>query len=37
MKRYEIWEAEVMFEDSPEVKRRPVLIWNDLAFVVYLV
>lgn len=33
MKRYEIWWARVKFEDSPEVKKRPVLIWNDCAFV----
>lgn len=34
MNRYEIWEAEVMFEDSSDMKKRPVLIWNDLAFVI---
>ncbi|MBQ8913791.1 MAG: PemK family transcriptional regulator [Lachnospiraceae bacterium] len=33
MKRYEIWEAEVRFEDEPTIKKRPVMIWNDVAFV----
>jgi hypothetical protein len=28
MQRYEIWMANVKFEDSPEVKQRPVMIWN---------
>lgn len=34
MQRYEIWQANVKFEDSPEVKQRPVMIWNDCAFVI---
>ena len=34
MKRYEIWWANVMFEDTNEVKRRPIMIWNDTAFVI---
>ena len=34
MKRFEIWDAYVKFEESDEVKRRPVLIWNKSAFVV---
>ena len=34
MQRYEIWWAQVRFEDTPEIKRRPVLIWNDLAYVI---
>lgn len=34
MKRYEIWRAKVRFEDSEEVKERPVLIWNDTFFVI---
>lgn len=28
MKRYEIWRAKVKFEESDEVKERPVMIWN---------
>ena len=31
MKRYEIWNAKVKFEDNDEVKVRPVLIWDDVA------
>ena len=31
MKRYEIWNARVRFEDEEKVKIRPVMIWNDLA------
>lgn len=34
MERYEIWQAKVRFEDSDEVKQRPVLIWNNKAFLV---
>lgn len=34
MKRYEIWQAKVKFEDSDEVKNRPVLIWNNQAYVI---
>ena len=34
MQRYEIWMANVKFEDSPEVKQRPVMIWNDCAYVI---
>ena len=34
MNRYEIWMAKVRFEDSAEVKDRPVMIWNDTAFVI---
>lgn len=33
-KRYEIWDAKVRFEDSDEVKERPVLIWNETVCVV---
>lgn len=33
MKRYEIWDAEVRFEDSSEIKIRPVMIWDDIVFV----
>ena len=32
MRRYEIWRASVKFEDSSEVKERPVLIWNNVAY-----
>lgn len=32
MKRYEIWRAKVRFEESEDVKERPVLIWNDMAY-----
>ena len=28
-KRYEIWDAYVKFEDSDQVERHPVLIWNE--------
>ena len=34
MNRYEIWQAKVKFEDSDEVKERPVMIWNDYIFLV---
>lgn len=34
LNRFEIWMARVAFEDSPEVKQRPVLIWNDVAFAI---
>lgn len=34
MKRFEIWYAKVRFEDSDEVKERPVLIWNDMAYII---
>lgn len=34
MKRFEIWDAYVRFEDSDEVKRRPVLIWNNAAYII---
>lgn len=34
MERYEIWKAKVKFEDSDEVKERPVMIWNDRVFLV---
>lgn len=34
MNRYEIWMAKVRFEDSEQIKERPVMIWNDLAFVI---
>ncbi len=34
MKRFEIWYAKVRFEDSSEIKERPVLIWNDMAYLV---
>ena len=34
MKRYEIWNARVRFEDEEKVKIRPVMIWNDLAYIV---
>lgn len=34
MERYEIWQAKVKFEDSNEVKARPVLIWNDYAYII---
>ena len=33
MKRYEIWDAYVRFEDSDEAKIRPVLIWGDYAYI----
>ena len=34
MKRYEIWQARVRFEETEEVKKRPVLIWDDQAFLI---
>lgn len=34
MERYEIWKANVKFEDSNETKTRPILIWNDKAFLI---
>lgn len=34
MERFDIWQARVRFEDSAEVKERPVLIWNQQAFLV---
>ena len=34
MKRYEIWRAKVRFEDSEEIKERPVLIWNKTAYII---
>lgn len=34
MERYEIWRAKVRFEDSDELKERPVLIWNDQVFLI---
>lgn len=34
MERYEIWRARVRFEESDEVKERPVLIWNQQAFLI---
>lgn len=34
MQRYEIWWAKVKFEDEPDIKQRPVMIWNDVAFVI---
>ena len=34
MKRWEIYLARVPFEDVEETKVRPVLIWNDLAYVI---
>ncbi|MCR5425854.1 MAG: hypothetical protein K6E81_03385 [Lachnospiraceae bacterium] len=34
MKRYEIWDAHVRFEDSQEIKTRPVLIWGEYAFII---
>ena len=34
MNRYEIWSAKVRFEESDEVKERPVLIWNDQPFLI---
>lgn len=34
MNRYEIWYAHVRFEDSTEIKERPVLIWNDMAYMI---
>ena len=34
MKRYEIWDAHVRFEDSDETKTRPVLIWGQAVFII---
>lgn len=34
MKRFEIWYANVKFENSNIVKERPVLIWNDMAYMI---
>jgi len=34
MERYEIWRAKVKFEESDEVKERPVMIWNNQVFLV---
>lgn len=34
MERYEIWRARVKFEESDAIKERPVLIWNDTAFII---
>lgn len=34
MKRFDIWQARVRFEDSETVKERPVLLWNDQAFLI---
>lgn len=34
MKRYEIWWAKVKFEESDDVKTRPVLIWQDNVFII---
>lgn len=34
MERYEIWQAEVKFEESDGIKERPVMIWNDQIFLV---
>lgn len=34
MERYEIWFAKVKYEDSDEIRERPVLIWNDCAFLI---
>lgn len=34
MERYEIWRAKVKFEESAEIKERPVMIWNDHIFLV---
>ncbi len=34
MKRYDIWRANVRFEDSPEVKARPVLIIGSAAYII---
>ena len=33
MKRYEIWWAKVAFEDMDESKIRPVMIWNNTAYI----
>ena len=34
MERYEIWQAKVRFEESEEIKQRPVLIWNKQIFLI---
>ena len=34
MSRYDIWWANVRFEDSEEIKQRPVLIWGEYAYIV---
>ena len=34
MERYEIWQARVKFEESDEIKERPVLIWNKQVFLI---
>ena len=34
MSRYEIWYANVKFEDSLEIKERPVLILNETAYII---
>lgn len=34
MERYEIWQARVRFEESEEIKERPVLIWNKQVFLI---
>lgn len=34
MERYEIWQAKVKFEDSDDIKERPVLIWGGQAYLV---
>lgn len=34
MERYDIWRARIRFEDSEEIKERPVLIWNNQHFLI---
>lgn len=34
MTRYEIWWARVKYEYSTEIKERPVMIWNDSAYII---
>lgn len=34
MERYEIWRAKVRFEESNEIKERPVLIWENHIFMI---
>ena len=34
IKRWEIWYADVKFEDSDEIKRRPVLVYNNVTFAI---
>ena len=34
MKRYEIWKANVRYEDENNAKERPVLIWNKNAYLI---